>query len=628
MRVSDRLTEARVRAHLCAPGVWHPVPKVDDRSAWGAVDSAAARALLEAAERRCAGPWPVLQATAWRAFAREGLRLPFERGYFARRERLAAAVLGAALTSEDRFLDDVVDGVWAISEESAWCLPAHDFGPDDGGAELPDPDRPSLDLFAAETAAALAWADHVLGPALEERVPQLRGRIRAEVRRRVLGPYLCDVEWFWYREVANNWNPWIHSNVIATTLLLEDDADRQVATVMRAVTGLDHHLASVPDDGGCDEGVDYWWRAAASLFECLEWLYSASSGAFDLYDEPYLRAAARYPLVTHVGGPWSVNFADGAARADRGVSRNGASPRLLHLLGRRTGDPQVQQHARAMRGEGPAVEPSYSLGRTLPALFDPEWSAAAPAEPPLLAQAWLPRTEVLTARAQAGTTAGPFVAVKGGHNAESHNHNDVGSFVLAWDGHPVVVDAGVGEYTRQTFSAQRYDIWTMRSGYHNVPQIGPWEQCAGLPCAAREVEVETSAERAVFRADLAGAYPAGSGVRRWRREVVLDRSAGRVEVNEAWELDAEIAVRWRLLLAHEPVDDVPGRLLLADGVRLRYDAAVWRPELETITIQDERLGPVWGDALYRLTLTTDAPAIGSAQMLFEPAPHREPMPTR
>src|SRR5690606_34110242 len=149
--------EARVRAHLCAPGAWSPVPTIDDRSAWDAVDDAAARTLLEAAEQRCTGPWPILQATAWRAFARAGLRLPFERGYFARRERLAAAVLGAGLTGEDRFLDDVVDGVWAISEESAWCVPAHDFGPDDGGAELPDPDRPSLDLFAAETAAALAW---------------------------------------------------------------------------------------------------------------------------------------------------------------------------------------------------------------------------------------------------------------------------------------------------------------------------------------------------------------------------------------------------------------------------------------------------------------------------------------
>lgn len=619
MRVSDRLTEAEIREHLLAHGPWRPVPTAENRVAWGAVEATTACSLLEVAQSRCSGPWPVLPATAWLAFSRDGLRLPFEKYYFARRERFAAAVIAAALTGQDEFLDDVVVGAWAMCEESAWCLPAHDRDRGDRGGELPDPARPSLDIFAAETASALAWADHVLGVALEDRAPGLRVRIRTEVCRRVLGPFLEEDEWFWYREVPNNWNPWIHSNVIVATLLLEEDVDRRVATVVRALAGLDHHLASVPEDGGCDEGVDYWWRAAASLFECLEWLYSASGGALDLYDEPYLRAAARYPLAMHAGGPWFVNFADGAARADRGVSRNGATPRLLHLFGRRIGDPQVQAHARAMRAERPVADLSFSLGRTLPALFDPDWSAAPITSPPLLAETWLPRTEVLTARAVAGSTQGPFIAVKGGHNDESHNHNDVGSFVLAWDGHPVVIDAGVGEYTRGTFSAERYDIWTMRSSYHNVPQIGAWEQHAGRGFAARDAGVDLDGERAVFRVDLAGAYPAEAGIRHWLREVLLDRVSGQVHVNETWDIAAPTPLLWRLLLPRPPVDESAGHLTLTGPteVLLRYDPATWHPEVERIAIQDQRLGPVWGEALYRLTLTAaEAPGRGSTQMQF------------
>ena len=36
---------------------------------------------------------------------------------------------------------------------------------------------------------------------------------------------------------------------------------------------------------------------------------------------------------------------------------------------------------------------------------------------------------------------------------------------------PVIIDAGVGTYTRQTFSSERYTIWTMQSNYHNLPMI-------------------------------------------------------------------------------------------------------------------------------------------------------------
>ena len=53
-----------------------------------------------------------------------------------------------------------------------------------------------------------------------------------------------------------------------------------------------------------------------------------------------------------------------------------------------------------------------------------------------------------------------FVAAKGGFNNESHNHNDVGTFSLYVNTIPVIIDAGVGTYTKQTFGKDRYTIWT------------------------------------------------------------------------------------------------------------------------------------------------------------------------
>ncbi len=63
------------------------------------------------------------------------------------------------------------------------------------------------------------------------------------------------------------------------------------------------------------------------------------------------------------------------------------------------------------------------------------------------------------------------MAAKGGFNNESHNHNDVGTFSLYVNTIPVILDAGVGTYAKQTFGKDRYTIWTMQSNYHNLPMI-------------------------------------------------------------------------------------------------------------------------------------------------------------
>ena len=77
----------------------------------------------------------------------------------------------------------------------------------------------------------------------------------------------------------------------------------------------------------------------------------------------------------------------------------------------------------------------------------------------------------MAARSKDGSAEGLYLAAQGGHNAESHNHNDVGNFIVYADGQPAIIDVGVETYTAKTFSSQRYEIWTMQSAYHNLPSI-------------------------------------------------------------------------------------------------------------------------------------------------------------
>ncbi|HEX3815222.1 MAG TPA: heparinase II/III family protein [Mycobacteriales bacterium] len=598
---------------LPEPGTWRPLPTVANRRFWTGIDASTRDGLLAEAERQRGEPWPELPATLWLDYTRTGNRVHYEDRYFGRRDRLAAAVVAACLTDDPRWHDEVLDGVWLLLEETSWCIPPHEGYASQGGV-LPDPDRPSLDLFAAETGALLAWTYAVLKDRLHELAPAVPPRLVREVRKRVLVPQRTVDDWVWFgrsKPHVNNWNPWINSNVLVCSLLLDDSAADILTSVERAVEGLDVFLRDYPDDGGCDEGAVYWWRAGASLAECLETLRDVTG--LDAFGLPVIGEMIRYLHRVHLDGDWYVNVADGAAKLDR----LNASAYLPWLLGRRIGDEAVSAHGRAIRGDGPVVETGAqlgrSLGRTLLALADDTWRAAPAVEAPRLRQTYLPDTQLLTARQHAGTADGLFVSLKGGHNAEDHNHNDVGTILVALDGHPVLVDAGVAQYTAKHFGPDRYEIWTLRSDFHNVPAIDGYEQPPGREFAARELSTELSDTAAVMSLDLAAAYPAEAGVRSWRRRIELDRTAERLTLQDRWELDHDPeSVVLHLLASAEPTIGPgaitvntrtrPLRIGLSDGLNATF---------ERIELEDRRLQSVWGEALWRITLTPQPTATGS-----------------
>jgi hypothetical protein len=608
----------RLSARLPRPGSWRPYPAIQDRAAWDAVHPATRDHLLGQADRLLAAPWPVLLASAYARFFRDGDRQAFERPYFARRSRLAAAVLAAALAGpSDERLADIIDGVWLLCEETSWCIPASELNVRKGTAPLPDPARPYLDLFAAETAGLLAHTDLLAGDLIEAEAPIVRTRLREDVTARVLEPYRRSDEWWWLglrKKDLNNWTPWIHSNLLVASLLLDAQSEDVVTTAVRAVAALDRYLDAVPDDGGCDEGIGYWWRAGGSLFEGLQTLALACGDDFGVFEIGKIRAMARYPVVAHIAGQWHVNFADGSPNP------HGAVPHLLYRYGRAIGDVEVMRHARALRGDRQAgadliAGASGSIARPLSALFDGSWCEEPPCPFPMPAQAWLSGTGVLTARARAGSAAGLFLAAKASHNGESHNHNDVGSFIVALDGRPLLIDVGVGVYTRQTFGPERYGIWTMQSSWHNVPEVDGVAQAPGREHAARRVQGLLAPDAAELSMDLAGAYPPEAGIRSWRRTVRMDRGGkrgGTIVVDDAWDLthDPERTVV-HLIAAREPRPVAAGRLVIPSDPR---DLAIDYPDgdfdvlIEERPVADSQLAAAWGRCVYRITIAARHPA--------------------
>jgi hypothetical protein len=583
---------------------FHPFPTAAERQGWDALPADAHAALVAKGETQLKLPWDVLPASLFLEFKRTGNRSHYENIRNRRREKLQQMVIAECIENKGRFLDEIANGVWLTCEETFWGYPAH-LGAQKASTGLPDVTEPIIDLFAAETAMLLAWTDYLLGPNLAAVSKLIPERIRLETDRRILTPGLTreDFGWMGFRGGSpNNWNPWICSNWLTSALLLEPDEKRRQAAVHKILRCLDNFLNGYYDDGGCDEGPGYWGRAGASLFDCLELLHLATGGALNGFSLPLVHEIGLYICRAHIHNEWYTNFADAPAR----VYPDGD---LVYRFGRRAGDETMMRHcAFAAFYHDPAGLPGDSFGRQLPALFHLAELRKAPRAQALMRDMWLPGIQVMAARREEGSPRGLYLAAQGAHNGESHNHNDVGNFLVYADGQPAIIDVGVETYTAKTFSSKRYEIWTMQSVYHNCPTVDGVMQSAGREFAASALSYSADDKTAEFQLNLATAYPTEAGLKSWRRTLRLDRAKNEVAVTDNYTLQkAAQVITLTLMTPCKVTQEGAGKLSLDNRVKVLYAAAAFTPVVEEIRLEDQRLQGSWGDRLYRILLRVENP---------------------
>lgn len=175
--------------HILPYGDWHPYPKMTDRDAWASLPADLQDALVSQGENYLGFQWPMLPASLFLEFKRNGNRTHYQQIRDMRRHALRDLILAECVEAQARFLDDIVNGIWTTCEETYWGVPAH-INMQAAGTDLPDVSEPTVDLFAAETVALLAWASYLLGDRLDTVSPLVQPRIEIEARRRVLVPCL------------------------------------------------------------------------------------------------------------------------------------------------------------------------------------------------------------------------------------------------------------------------------------------------------------------------------------------------------------------------------------------------------------------------------------------------------
>ena len=616
--LSQRYSKSDLSDILIPPGEWSPHPRANERSARSVPQESLRRAHIARGEEAAQFGWPVAPATFFLDYQRTGNRMRWQTQIRdARRLALADLAIAECLEGEGRFIDPIIDGIWTTCEETFWGVPAH-LNRQKAGVGLPDVTEPIVDLFAAEAAALLAWTLYLFEKQLDENSTLIGDRVRLEIDRRILTPNLeRDFGWMGFdnpERTVNNWNPWITSNWLTCALLIEKDQTRRVAHVYRALQAVDNFIDPYPADGGCDEGPGYWNHAGGALYDCLEILHSATDGQINVFDEPLILEIGRFPYRTQIGNRYFVNFADAAARLDMPAS-------LMFGYGKRIQDSNlVDLGAWVAKQQGIAENGlSDSLGRELRAFDNLEELLSIDGKQPLPAQTWLPDIEVACARDEEGSTDGFFVAAKGGNNQESHNHNDIGHFIVYIDGHPLIVDIGVEDYTSKTFGPDRYDIWTMNSRHHSLPTINGMEQLPGPEFKAKAATFTSNDSGITFSCDIASAYPEEAGVESWSRSIELQRGRQitviddfQLSLVDSNEMSVMTPCRVRIdgdviHLESAPLEDGGTS---ADG-KLTFDSQAFDVRLDTYPLADVNFkrGNPWGETLTRIIFISKTPKL-------------------
>lgn len=572
-----------------------PGPVARGRKAWTNLPTGTRKRLICTGEAALSQDWPLLPASAYMEFARNGNRTRFEDIYFTRRRMLNAMALAECVERQGRFLDRVADGAFLLCEESGWQLPAHNSYVRGGSrSALPDISAPVIDLFAAETGAQLALLASLLSDDLDRVAPEIVRRIDHELHQRIIAPYLSTHFWWMGNgdEPMNNWTAWCTQNVLVTTFTRPTDQATRRAVVEKAAHSLDAFLKDYGEDGACEEGALYYRHAGLCLFNALNILATVAPDAFlPLWQETKIRNIAEYIVNVHVDGQRYFNFADCSAVTERCGARE-------FLFGLATGSGALADFAAAdwAEDETPDMPDDVSLFYRLQAAFKAQAMIDHGRAPQKKTDIYYPSVGLMIARDNRFA-----LAAKAGDNGDSHNHNDVGSFTLYKDGQPFLIDVGVESYTAKTFSANRYDIWTMQSAYHNLPTFGGVMQRDGEAFAARDVSVEMNDAYARIGMDIAGAYPAAAGVRHYQRTVRLLKGH-HVEVEDVFDGDQPAEVS--LMLAQRP--ELTAETIILPGLGQITISGAGVARLEEIDVTDPRLRKAWPAQIYRVLLPLQA----------------------
>lgn len=563
-------------------------PKASDRKGWSRVDDKLKETIIKKAEGYLDYEFRALLMTDYLKFHTENTRNPYMDPYEERRDVLRTLAIAECIEYKGRFLGGVINALNCICEEISWVSPAHNWVNQRCGDEtyiFPPKNGDMIDLSSSATGCDLAWVYYLLKSELDSVSPIICNNLAATLNEKIIIPYINNRK-MWWRSITNNWNVSVNMGCMITASLILDDEVTLKTVLEEAIRSMDVFLSGIRADGFCDEGAGYW-HSNVRIVKNLEWLSYMTYGHVDCSDLDSLKKLTHFIVDMYVGNNVLNTFSDSHLTYAGGgiaeyISGKYFSDESTCIIGARLG---INGYA------------GFALDDDLYAMFKLT-NVKNETKELLKKQIEFDYSNVYPVSQAAffrenRDESGIYFVITGGKNNQSHNHNDIGNFVIFNDTKPVVIDAGIGDYIQKAFTAERYSIPFMNSKYHNVPYIGGIEQCGFCDCSARDAEFADD----MASMDIADAYRDDS-ILKWVRSVQFDRASNELLFCEEYSFTEEKDITLHFMLCEEPVlkNDCAE---LSGGINLVYDGMT--AMCEEVKNLDSTLKKEWG-SIYRLSL--------------------------
>jgi len=493
----DVLNPVRVHeiAEMLSPAPLGPGRPISDRKFWSELaQSVDFSSDLKTANELVGQPVPPISDELYLEYFRNGTRKNYETAIFARHGKLAPLVFAECVTNEGTYLPALSELLEIICAEKTWVLPAHDKGRVNfDGTTI------TIDLFSSNLGWQLAETDYLLGEKLR---PELRRRLRREIRRRIIQPFQQMIRHErrqdWWIRGTNNWNAVCLAGVSGTALIQVESPLERAEIIAAAEHYSKNFLSGFTPDGYCSEGLGYWNYGFGNFALMAENIRQATQGGVDLFAMKGAAMPARFGDRISIINGIIPAFADCAIKAR-------PSSVLMWLLNRAYGWKNP--------GYG-AINPIAHLGSVAEGMLlveasrrkEPE-AKAAPNPDKNSERTVFADAGVYILRPGTGSTADFGVAFKAGNNSEHHNHNDIGSYVVARGGDtPILLDPGPETYTRRTFSKERYEGELLNSHGHAVPVVAGQLQQTGAQARGVVLRADFGSTTDTVVIDMTSAY--------------------------------------------------------------------------------------------------------------------------
>ncbi|ULL15895.1 hypothetical protein DVH26_16465 [Paenibacillus sp. H1-7] len=529
---------------------------------------------------------PALSYSLFRIFKDRGTRLEYERVYFEMRKRLNTFAIMSLLEPErEDYQSALEETLWSICNEYTWSLPAHVNTTTESTVETEySVQKPSeaiagnagaIDLFSAETGFALSEILRLT----EHRLPLLlRNRIRHEVYRRIFWPFIHQGPFHW-ETASHNWAAVCAGSIGAAALHLIKDQDDLSIILERVLQAMNHYLSGFKSDGATTEGYGYWYYGFGFFVFFADLLKVKTGGALSLFSDEKIHQIALFQQKCFLCGTSVVNFSDSQPESHIHMG-------LTHYLNRMYPDVELPEFALRTSYTEDHCNRWGTAFRNLLWFQEDKAANGAPWGP---ATYFLEDSQWLISR-HADEIGMYCFAAKGGHNAEPHNHNDVGHFILHYEGETFLADLGCGMYTKEYFGAERYSYLCNGAQGHSVPVINGRLQQAGAEYRAREVSCYSDGDTIHYEMELSAAYGADAQIKLLKRSFAWERTEKPVlTLTDTFEFTGtpdEITERFVTVLEPVMADGkltIPGK---EQRLIVSYDPDVLEPHIHKLEYAD------------------------------------------